>query len=766
MKLSLRKKLNLQFFLIGVFPMLTMGTISFYLEKETIIKTENAALHSLSANKKAQVENFFTDLDRQIRNFADNPQTIDAAKEFVDAFHGLNEEPLEFNSNTLQNFYGNQFAGQYEKLNGKSLNNPNQIFQSLDARSRYLQTQYIANNPNPLGSKHQLAASQDNSNYDSVHAKYHPYIMRLNDRNGYYDTFIIDAKTGHIVYSVFKESDFAASVIQGPLADTSINQAFRAASQGGANDRSYLSNFKSYLPSYDDSAGFVSAPIRVDGEVIAVAVHQVSKIKITELLAGSNMLGSSYESVILSDNDTMITESNQLKEIKDKNPKFQANFNIPAVKEALSGKSGSTQGVSYLGYNSLMAFDTIQVGNQNWALISQISEDEALKPIETLGYWIFGIAVASALFTTISGFLIGKRVANPIQSVSERLDADSTDINKAAGDLSRSGAKLSEITATQASAIEETAASIEEISAMIKNNVEQAEQSTALSLEVQRAAGAGNDSMHSLIKAMEDLVESNKKIQELVKVVAEIGEKTTVIDEIVFQTKLLSFNASVEAERAGEHGRGFSVVAQEVGNLAQMSGKAASEISTMVRNSVEQAQIITKDNETQVSHNNQLVHKTAEYLNLISDSSATLLTQAQQIVESSKEQVEGINQVNEAMNQIDQATQESALTAENTARSSERLSQRADNLLQATSVLKELISARAEEGNQKKSSGSSTSLQNQESAVMNDSNVIKIPDQKPKDVIAPSVSNVQPVIKKVSGEWSESASAEDNWNSL
>ena len=66
-------------------------------------------------------------------------------------------------------------------------------------------------------------------------------------------------------------------------------------------------------------------------------------------------------------------------------------------------------------------------------------------------------------------------------------------------------------------------------------------------------------------------------------IIQEIEDKTKAIDEIVFQTKLLSFNASVEAERAGEHGRGFSVVAQEVGNLAQLSGKSAAEINEILK---------------------------------------------------------------------------------------------------------------------------------------------------------------------------------------
>jgi methyl-accepting chemotaxis protein len=85
---------------------------------------------------------------------------------------------------------------------------------------------------------------------------------------------------------------------------------------------------------------------------------------------------------------------------------------------------------------------------------------------------------------------------------------------------------------------------------------------------------------------------SNDEISSIVKVIAEIGDKTKVINDIVFQTKLLSFNASVEAARAGEQGKGFAVVAEEVGNLATMSGKAAEEISSMLGDSMGKVELI------------------------------------------------------------------------------------------------------------------------------------------------------------------------------
>ena len=113
---------------------------------------------------------------------------------------------------------------------------------------------------------------------------------------------------------------------------------------------------------------------------------------------------------------------------------------------------------------------------------------------------------------------------------------------------------------------------------------------------------------------MEEIKKSNEKIQEVVEIIQEIEEKTKAIDEIVFQTKLLSFNASVEAERAGEHGRGFSVVAQEVGNLAQLSGKSASGINEILGESIKRVKSISHDNSVKVDEGTSSVIESAKIL--------------------------------------------------------------------------------------------------------------------------------------------------------
>lgn len=328
---------------------------------------------------------------------------------------------------------------------------------------------------------------------------------------------------------------------------------------------------------------------------------------------------------------------------------------------------------------------------KKWASLTEIDSKEAFSAIDSLAFWMLVVAGGTLFFNILFGITIGRSIANPLLKTAEELDDNAGQVAAASDNLSRSSAELSALAEQQSSAIEETAASIEEISAMVRNNVAQAEKSSSLPAEVKTIADNSNTVMEQLLRSMTELTESNGRIQELVQVISEIGEKTEVIDEIVFQTKLLSFNVSVEAERAGEHGRGFAVVAQEVGNLAQMSGKAALEIASMVKNSTKKAEAITGQNRELVSKGNELCTAVAARLQEIGRDAEQLLKQAEQIVNASREQADGIQMINQAMSQLDRATQQNSATAEETASAGEELAAQAENLKSSVAHLYTMV---------------------------------------------------------------------------
>ena len=756
-KMNLRSKLLLQFLVVGIVPLSIMGILAYVMASQSL---ENAAFEKLSSVqqvKKSSVERYFQGIKDQIITFSENQMIIDAALETKKEFHRyadkLSSEKIESMKKQLFTYYSGPFANEYRAQNKGADPKVKEKIDQLDNKGIALQYHYIQANYHPLGSKHLLDGADDSSGYSRVHQKIHPIIRSYLEKFGYYDIFIVDADTGHIIYSVFKELDYATSLLDGPYKDTNFAEVFKSATESSNKDFIRLIDYKQYAPSYEAPASFIASPIFDGDKKVAVAVFQMPIDRLNTIMSERSGMGQTGETVLVGSDGLVRSDSyvDKKRSVVDSfRNKKDSKVDQKELKIAMAGKSGRALTDSYLGEQVLSSYSPVNVIGLTWVILAQMNATEALKPAITLGYWMGGVALGSVLLSLLFGAIIGRSIANPILTVAGELEENSKHVAGASDGLAGSSGNLSELAARQASSIEETASSIEEISAMVKNNVEQAEKSSTLSGQVKNVADKGNQSMNKLVTSMEEIIASNQKIQDLVKVIGEIGEKTSVIDEIVFQTKLLSFNASVEAERAGEHGRGFAVVAQEVGNLAQMSGKAASEIAAMVKGSIRNAEEITSDNKSKVETGNSLVQETAKYLEEIAQDAEILLKQAQQIVNSSKEQSEGISQVNEAMNQLDHTTQQNSVTAEKTAHSSEQLASQADNLKSNVDNLLILVEGNADVGHQK--TAQLESSQNK---------VVSIESKKAAKVEKANIKE----FKKVSGD--SAVSADDgNWEKL
>src|SRR5574344_251470 len=193
-----------------------------------------------------------------------------------------------------------------------------------------------------------------------------------------------------------------------------------------------------------------------------------------------------------------------------------------------------------------------------------------------------------------------------------------------------------------AASLEETAAALEEITSNIRNNTESISQMSRLSEGVTKSVNHGEELANQTTVAMDEI-----NIQ-----VNLVNEAISVIDQIAFQTNILSLNAAVEAATAGEAGKGFAVVAQEVRNLASRSAEAAREIKTIVENATIKANEGKEIASNMIEGYKHLNQNISQTINLISD-----------IQNASKEQLLGIEQINDAVNQLDQQTQQNAMVA-------------------------------------------------------------------------------------------------------
>jgi methyl-accepting chemotaxis protein len=198
----------------------------------------------------------------------------------------------------------------------------------------------------------------------------------------------------------------------------------------------------------------------------------------------------------------------------------------------------------------------------------------------------------------------------------------------------------------QAASLEETAAAVEEITSITRNNANNALKMAELGQTVQKAVEVGQNLASKTANSMDQI---NNEVNS-------INEAIAVIDQIAFQTNILSLNAAVEAATAGEAGKGFAVVAGEVRNLASRSAEAAKEIKDLVANATDKANEGKSISDDMKQGYEELNSHITETINIIEDVSS-----------ASKEQMTGIEQINDAVTMLDRVTQENASEATNVA---------------------------------------------------------------------------------------------------
>jgi methyl-accepting chemotaxis protein len=272
------------------------------------------------------------------------------------------------------------------------------------------------------------------------------------------------------------------------------------------------------------------------------------------------------------------------------------------------------------------------------------------------------------------GWRLRGQIIRELHRISGAIAEASTQFSHAAGQVSVNSQSLAEGASQQAASLEETSASLEEMASMTKRNAENAQQADQLVKQTRLAADQGAADMTSMTSAMSAIKASGDETAKIIK----------TIDEIAFQTNILALNAAVEAARAGEAGMGFAVVADEVRNLAQRSAQAARETAEKIEGSI-----------ARTTQGVEISGKVARTLNEITAKVRHLDELVAEVASASREQSQGITQVNSAVSQMDKITQRNAATAEESAAASEELNAEAESLKGIVHGLLELVGSRA-----------------------------------------------------------------------
>jgi methyl-accepting chemotaxis protein/methyl-accepting chemotaxis protein-1 (serine sensor receptor) len=280
------------------------------------------------------------------------------------------------------------------------------------------------------------------------------------------------------------------------------------------------------------------------------------------------------------------------------------------------------------------------------------------------------LAVLLAIAAGIVVFRIILGITSSLIKIASELSSGSEQVTSAAMQVSSSSQSLAQGASEQAASLEETSASTHEIVSMTNRNAENSKTAMDLMGLTSQRIVDGNLRLQEMHSSMEQINTSAQKISKIIK----------TIDEIAFQTNILALNAAVEAARAGEAGMGFSVVADEVRNLAQRCSQAAKDTAELIEESIHTS-----------NEGSERLGKVAEAISGITEEAEKVKVLVAEVSLSSQEQSRGLQQINKAVQEMEQVTQRTAAGAEQGAAAGEELSAQSHELSALVRTLNALI---------------------------------------------------------------------------
>lgn len=762
--MTIRLKLIIGSLLLTAIPLaitsLILGYIAINNSSEAIHEQFKEHLISIRETKKHQIEDYFATAYEQILNTAKTPAIRTALKAMTEATdnYKVDGSTLKNNRLAVSNYYKNKFGKNYKNQNAGKNINTNDIVSKLSDSAVLLQADYIVNNQNPPGEKHKLNSNNSGSDYDQAHQQVHPYISDFVKRFGYYDFFLV-SQSGTVVYSTFKETDFASNLINGPFSNSSLASAFKR-SQSANEGSIIVEDFLPYLPSYNSPAAFIATPVFDHGKRIGVLIFQMAIDRINAIMTNQGKwkevgLGLSGESYLIGPDKKarsisrfLLTAPEEFKQsllnagvnkdivnaiaVRGSNIGIQE-INTSATGNALNGQTGFEELTDYRNVSVLSAYTPIDVAGLKWGIVAEIDSEEALARLHNMTDNIISSAIMVSiiilLVAALLGYLFAVIITKPIvklestiveinqnADLSKRVELSSNDevgnvakafnnmldkfheslnsISESSVQLAAAAEELSCITVETNQAIEtqhieteQVATAMNEMTATVQEVANSAASAAEAAKQADNKTIAGQKVVQGTVDVVNQLAQEIESTADFIKSLAgeadNIGSVIDVIRAIAEQTNLLALNAAIEAARAGDQGRGFSVVADEVRSLAGRTQASTVEIQAMIERlqteanrAVEAMGLGQQKAETGVSN----ASEAGEALGSIADSVMSINDLNVQIATASEEQSAVAEEINRNIININQTSQQSATSASQISEASEELAKLAISL--------------------------------------------------------------------------------------
>lgn len=595
--------------------LVTAGATSFVASTNgevVITDLTKSTLSSLVKSRGAEIKSYFNSINEDVVINASSIETAQAVKEFSQAwseFDILGEKPTE-----------------------------------------YLQKAYIDNNPNPLGHKNDLMFAADGSAYSQIHKKFHPWFNDFLNRRGYYDIFLFDTK-GNVVFTVFKERDFATNANFGQWKDTDLGNMFRTA-LAGKKGEAYYFDFKPYAPSYDVPAAFISTPIYEGDTLLGVLAFQMPLGRINSIVSQYDGLAQTGDLHIVGADKLLRSEIRPNNEALAKDP--SAKIESAVLKEkvdnvnvdrALAGESGFDEVVDERNVEVFSAYTPLEFLGTKYALIAEVNKDEANLPVSKMKTQLFSISAAITLVLGLLALLFSRTITLPITGLSgamSRLSKGDTSVEIRG---SERGDELGEMARN---------VKVFKDNAIEKNMLEQEQEKLKEKAEQEK-----KEMMTNLAASFRGRV--NSIIEGVAAAATQLSQTASQLTDIVRNTASKVSSASIAADETSGNVESVAAASEELSASVTEISSQVHKSTEAVRDSVGKAQQADSDaNLLLQSTQNigavvELIENIASQINLLA-LNATI--EAARAGEAGKGFAVVANEVKALANQTGQATEE------------------------------------------------------------------------------------------------------------
>jgi len=303
-------------------------------------------------------------------------------------------------------------------LTSRAINEFSQAWDILEmGQTEMLQQAYITDNPYPIGERHMLDVAQDGSIWSSVHAQIHPEFRAIQQRYGYYDIFLFDLD-GNLIYSVFKESDFATNMKEGEWKNSGLAAVFDAASKLPKNEIAF-EDYSSYGPSNGAQASFIAGPVfTAVGERVGVIAYQLPSEHISNIANDADGLGETGEIIVVGAGFLLRTNSR----FSDEEMIMKRELSNAAVRAALEGETGVVETVGPSGKAVYSAYMPLNVFGQQLALVAEQDKAEIYASSNFLGMLLLASSTLVVLVVSGLGVLLARSLTQPLKRAAASME--------------------------------------------------------------------------------------------------------------------------------------------------------------------------------------------------------------------------------------------------------------------------------------------------------------------------------------------------------